>query len=130
MAYRGVPPPGHQVKFSPFRWHLCLVLAPLLTACTGVEYYSQAIQGHFEVMGKAQPIEQILNDPATDSKLRDRLRLVQEIRAFAVEGLHLHGGYGFMAEYEISKLIRDAQIIDIYEGVREVQNMIIGRELI
>jgi acyl-CoA dehydrogenase len=46
------------------------------------------------------------------------------------EGLHLHGGYGFIAEYEISKLIRDAQIIDIYEGVREVQNMIIGRELI
>jgi acyl-CoA dehydrogenase len=46
------------------------------------------------------------------------------------EGLHLHGGYGFMTEFEISKLLRDAQIIDIYEGVREVQNMIIGRELI
>ena len=46
------------------------------------------------------------------------------------EGLHLHGGYGFISEYEISKLLRDAQIIDIYEGVREVQNMIIGRELI
>jgi acyl-CoA dehydrogenase len=46
------------------------------------------------------------------------------------EGLHLHGGYGFTAEYEISKLIRDAQIIDIYEGVREVQNMIIGREIV
>jgi acyl-CoA dehydrogenase len=48
----------------------------------------------------------------------------------SAEGLHLHGGYGFIAEYEISKLLRDAQIIDIYEGVREVQNMIIGRELI
>ncbi len=48
----------------------------------------------------------------------------------ANEGLHLHGGYGFMAEYEISKLVRDAHIIDIYEGVREVQNMIIGRELV
>jgi len=46
------------------------------------------------------------------------------------EGLHLHGGYGFMSEFEISKLVRDAQIIDIYEGVREIQNMIIGRELI
>ncbi|MBN2539097.1 MAG: acyl-CoA dehydrogenase family protein [Deltaproteobacteria bacterium] len=46
------------------------------------------------------------------------------------EGLHLHGGYGFMSEYEISKLERDAHIIDIYEGVREVQNMIIGRELV
>jgi acyl-CoA dehydrogenase len=48
----------------------------------------------------------------------------------ANEGLHLHGGYGFMAEYEISKLVRDAHIIDIYEGTREVQNMIMGRELI
>ena len=48
----------------------------------------------------------------------------------ATEGLHLHGGYGFMNEYEISKLLRDAQIIDIYEGVREVQDMIIGRELV
>jgi len=48
----------------------------------------------------------------------------------ANEGLHLHGGYGFMSEYEISKLARDAHIIDIYEGVREVQNMIIGRELV
>lgn len=46
------------------------------------------------------------------------------------EGLHLHGGYGFTAEYEISKLARDAHIIDIYEGVREVQNMIIGREIV
>jgi acyl-CoA dehydrogenase len=45
------------------------------------------------------------------------------------EGLHLHGGYGFTTEYEISKLARDAHIIDIYEGVREVQNMIIGREV-
>jgi acyl-CoA dehydrogenase len=48
----------------------------------------------------------------------------------ANEGLHLHGGYGFMSEYEISKLARDAHIIDIYEGVREVQDMIIGRELV
>ncbi len=48
----------------------------------------------------------------------------------ANEGLHLHGGYGFTTEYEISKLARDAHIIDIYEGVREVQNMIIGRELV
>ena len=48
----------------------------------------------------------------------------------ANEGLHLHGGYGFMSEYEISKLARDAHIIDIYEGVREVQDMIVGRELV
>lgn len=48
----------------------------------------------------------------------------------STEGLHLHGGYGFTADYEISKLVRDAHIIDIYEGVREVQNMIIGREIV
>ncbi len=57
--------------------------------------------------------------------------MAAETAAFcANEGLHLHGGYGFMSEYEISKLVRDAHIIDIYEGVREVQNMIIGRELV
>jgi len=48
----------------------------------------------------------------------------------ANEGLHLHGGYGFMREYEISKLVRDAHIIDIYEGTREVQSMIEGREIV
>lgn len=48
----------------------------------------------------------------------------------STEGLHLHGGYGFTTDYEISKLARDAHIIDIYEGVREVQNMIIGREIV
>ena len=48
----------------------------------------------------------------------------------ANEGLHLHGGYGFTNEYEISKLVRDAHIIDIYEGTREVQTMIMGRELV
>jgi acyl-CoA dehydrogenase len=46
------------------------------------------------------------------------------------EGLHLHGGYGFMNEYEISKLARDAHILDIDEGVREVQHMIMGREIV
>jgi len=48
----------------------------------------------------------------------------------ANEGLHLHGGYGFMKEYEISKLVRDAHILDIYEGTREVQSMIEGRGIV
>jgi len=48
----------------------------------------------------------------------------------ANEGLHLHGGYGFMKEYEISKLARDAHILDIYEGTREVQTLIQGRGII
>jgi acyl-CoA dehydrogenase len=48
----------------------------------------------------------------------------------ANEGLHLHGGYGFMKEYEISKLVRDAHIIDIYEGTREIQSMIEARGII
>jgi acyl-CoA dehydrogenase len=47
----------------------------------------------------------------------------------SAEGLHLHGGYGFTNEYEIAKLARDAHILDIYEGVREVQHMIMGREI-
>jgi acyl-CoA dehydrogenase len=48
----------------------------------------------------------------------------------ANEGLHLHGGYGFMKEYEISKLARDAHVLDIYEGTREIQSLIQGRDLV
>jgi acyl-CoA dehydrogenase len=74
-----------------------------------------------------------INDKAEDAGIYASLAKNTAAEAAlycSAEGLHLHGGYGFTAEYEISKLVRDAHIIDIYEGVREVQNMIIGREIV
>ena len=46
------------------------------------------------------------------------------------EALQLHGGYGYIDEYDISRFYRDAKIVEIYEGVKEVEKLVIGRRLI
>jgi alkylation response protein AidB-like acyl-CoA dehydrogenase len=43
--------------------------------------------------------------------------------------LQIHGGYGFMEEYAISRLYRDQKILEIGEGTNEVQRMVIARQL-
>ncbi|MDX6476651.1 MAG: short-chain 2-methylacyl-CoA dehydrogenase [Gaiellaceae bacterium] len=44
-------------------------------------------------------------------------------------GLQIHGGYGFMDEYAISRLYRDQKILEIGEGTNEVQRMVIAKHL-
>ncbi len=46
-----------------------------------------------------------------------------------VEAVQIHGGYGFVKEYHVERLMRDAKITQIYEGTSEVQNIVIGREI-
>jgi alkylation response protein AidB-like acyl-CoA dehydrogenase len=46
------------------------------------------------------------------------------------EALQLHGGYGFIDEYDISRFYRDAKIVEIYEGAKEIEKLVIGRQLI
>lgn len=48
----------------------------------------------------------------------------------ADEALQLHGGYGFIGEYDISRLFRDSKIVEIYEGTKEVEKTIIARQLL
>ena len=43
--------------------------------------------------------------------------------------LQIHGGYGFMDEFPISRLYRDQKILEIGEGTNEVQRMVIARHL-
>jgi alkylation response protein AidB-like acyl-CoA dehydrogenase len=43
--------------------------------------------------------------------------------------LQVHGGYGYMDEYAISRLYRDQKILEIGEGTNEVQRMVIARQL-
>jgi short-chain 2-methylacyl-CoA dehydrogenase len=43
--------------------------------------------------------------------------------------LQIHGGYGYMAEYPISRLYRDQKILEIGEGTNEVQRMVIAKQL-
>ena len=47
-----------------------------------------------------------------------------------VEAVQVHGGYGFVKEYHVERLMRDAKITQIYEGTSEIQRMVISRSAI
>jgi alkylation response protein AidB-like acyl-CoA dehydrogenase len=48
----------------------------------------------------------------------------------ANEALQLHGGYGYINEYDIQRFYRDAKIVEIYEGSKEVEKAVIAGELL
>lgn len=54
-----------------------------------------------------------------------------ETAAFAVSrGLQIHGGYGFIQDYEIERLFRDQKITEIYEGTSEIQRQLIAKNVL
>ena len=46
------------------------------------------------------------------------------------EAVQIHGGYGFVKEYHVERLMRDAKITQIYEGTSEVQRIVISRSIL
>ena len=46
------------------------------------------------------------------------------------KAVQLHGGYGYIREYEVERMMRDAKITEIYEGTSEVQRMVISADLL
>ncbi len=61
----------------------------LLAGCADTAYYWQSVSGHLQVMHAAHPVTQWLNDAQTPAPLKERLRLSQRIRDFAVTELGL-----------------------------------------
>ncbi len=47
-----------------------------------------------------------------------------------VEAVQVHGGYGYVKEYHVERLMRDAKITQIYEGTSEIQRLVISRNII
>lgn len=47
-----------------------------------------------------------------------------------VEAVQIHGGYGFVKEYHVERLMRDAKITQIYEGTSEIQRIVISRDIL
>jgi alkylation response protein AidB-like acyl-CoA dehydrogenase len=48
----------------------------------------------------------------------------------ANEAVQLHGGYGYMADYDVERFYRDAKIVEIYEGTKEIEKNTIAREIL
>ncbi len=54
----------------------------------------------------------------------------QAAMEITVEAVQIHGGYGFVKEYHVERLMRDAKITQIYEGTSEIQKLVISRQLL
>ena len=48
----------------------------------------------------------------------------------ADEALQMHGGYGYIDEHKVQRLYRDAKILEIYEGTKEIEKSIIARNIL
>jgi alkylation response protein AidB-like acyl-CoA dehydrogenase len=48
----------------------------------------------------------------------------------ADEALQMHGGYGYIDEYKVQRIYRDAKIVEIYEGTKEIEKLIVARSLL
>jgi alkylation response protein AidB-like acyl-CoA dehydrogenase len=46
------------------------------------------------------------------------------------EAVQIHGGYGYVREYQVERMMRDAKVTEIYEGTSEIQQIVIARELL
>lgn len=59
-----------------------------------------------------------------------KLHASETAMAVTVEAVQIHGGYGFVKEYHVERLMRDAKITQIYEGTSEIQKIVISRSII
>jgi alkylation response protein AidB-like acyl-CoA dehydrogenase len=48
----------------------------------------------------------------------------------ADEALQMHGGYGYIDEYKVQRIYRDAKIVEIYEGTKEVEKSIVAKNIL
>ena len=67
----------------------CLLMILALSGCQAIRFYSQAVAGQYEILAHEKSIEKLLQDPATDPKLKAQLELVKRIRLFAAQELKL-----------------------------------------
>jgi len=59
-----------------------------------------------------------------------KLHAAETAMNVTVEAVQIHGGYGFVKEYHVERLMRDAKITQIYEGTSEIQKIVISRSVL
>lgn len=99
----------------------------------------QAIQ--FKLADMAMNIELARNMVYKAAWLKDQGRVFKKEAAFAKlfasemcmkvcdQAIQIHGGYGYMKEYQVERFFRDAKLLEIGEGTSEVQRMVIAKQI-
>jgi acyl-CoA dehydrogenase len=59
-----------------------------------------------------------------------KLRASDLAMRIATEAVQLHGGYGYIKEFRVERLLRDAKITQIWEGTNQIHRQLIGRSFI
>ena len=70
------------------------------------------------------------NQPFAEASSKAKLFSSQIAMKTTIEAVQIHGGYGYVKEYHVERLMRDAKITQIYEGTSEIQKLVISRELL
>ncbi len=70
------------------------------------------------------------NLPYAQASSMAKLFASQVAMKTTIEAVQIHGGYGFVKDYHVERLMRDAKITQIYEGTSEIQRMVIAREIL
>ncbi|MEK7772039.1 MAG: aminopeptidase, partial [Pseudomonadota bacterium] len=74
-----------------------------LSACANLPYYAQAIDGHFDVVRRSQPISTIIANPNTDQKLKHSLSKVVQLREFASRELKLPDNLSYTSYADLER---------------------------
>ena len=59
-----------------------------------------------------------------------KLFCAEHAMKITTDAVQIHGGYGFVKEYHVERLMRDAKITQIYEGTSEIQKIVISRSIL
>ena len=74
--------------------------------------------------------KEIMHHQAIQFKLADMATKIEAAMWITTEAVQIHGGYGFVKEYHVERLMRDAKITQIYEGTSEMQRIVISRSIL
>ncbi|MFS0672550.1 acyl-CoA dehydrogenase family protein [Ornithinibacillus sp. 179-J 7C1 HS] len=69
------------------------------------------------------------NQPFTKESAYAKLFATETAFRAANQAIQIHGGYGYMREYEVERYLRDAKLLEIGEGTSEIQRLVIARQL-
>lgn len=101
---------------------------------------NQGLQWYFADMGTRIEAARLLTLEAAELRMlgKDATKNASMAKYYAAEtatyvcdlALQIHGGYGYMKDYPIERMYRDARIMRIYEGTSEVQKIVIARQML
>lgn len=107
---------GHEIgDFQGIQWYLA-DMATKIQASKCLTYYAAALKA----AGK----------PHTQEAAMAKLNASETARFVTNLALQIHGGYGYMSDYPLERMYRDAKLLEIYEGTSEIHKVVISRALL